>query len=117
MTDIHHFKEILVAEMSTLEEELATIAQPSEEVPATWVAIQTDTQIEADIHDQADLLDQYQENRALVEVLSPRYQQVVAAIERIENDTYGVCEVCGEDIEEERLEADPAASTCKAHLS
>ncbi len=36
---------------------------------------------------------------------------------RIEDGTYGVCTVSGEEIETERLEADPAAKTCKAHLN
>ena len=31
--------------------------------------------------------------------------------------TYGTCEVSGEQIEEDRLEADPAARTCKAHMN
>ena len=30
--------------------------------------------------------------------------------------TYGSCEISGEAIEVERLEANPAARTCKAHI-
>lgn len=42
---------------------------------------------------------------------------VLAALERIENGTYGVCTRCGAQIAAERLEAMPEASlcvTCKA---
>ena len=39
------------------------------------------------------------------------------ALERIEKGTYGICEVGNEEIEEDRLNANPAARTCKAHLN
>jgi RNA polymerase-binding transcription factor DksA len=42
---------------------------------------------------------------------------VVHALGKIEAGTYGVCEVSGMDIEEDRLEANPAARTCKAHMA
>ncbi len=35
-----------------------------------------------------------------------------AALRRIEEDEYGYCEDCGEDIAVKRLEFDPAASKC-----
>jgi len=34
------------------------------------------------------------------------------ALERIENDTFGICETCGEDISIERLKARPVTSQC-----
>ncbi|WP_350655936.1 TraR/DksA C4-type zinc finger protein [Psychrobacter sp. S1-30-MNA-CIBAN-0213] len=37
------------------------------------------------------------------------------ALSRIENGTYGECEVCGEPIEEKRLEALPYATLCMDH--
>ena len=37
------------------------------------------------------------------------------ALSRIENGTYGECEVCGKDIEEKRLEALPYATLCMEH--
>ncbi|MCA9353454.1 TraR/DksA C4-type zinc finger protein [Candidatus Nomurabacteria bacterium] len=42
---------------------------------------------------------------------------VEGALKRIENGTYGTCSVCGEKIEEDRLGANPAADTCKAHMN
>ena len=38
--------------------------------------------------------------------------QIDAALERIENGTYGICEVCGRPIDAARLEARPWASLC-----
>ena len=37
------------------------------------------------------------------------------ALSRIENGTYGKCEVCGEQIEEQRLQALPYATLCMEH--
>ncbi|ACN98375.1 TraR/DksA family transcriptional regulator [Sulfurihydrogenibium azorense] len=37
------------------------------------------------------------------------------ALERIKNGTYGICEVCGKEIEEERLEAVPWTTLCIQH--
>jgi DnaK suppressor protein len=37
------------------------------------------------------------------------------ALERIQNGTYGICEVCGKEIEEERLEAVPWTTLCIQH--
>ena len=37
------------------------------------------------------------------------------ALSRVENGTYGECEVCSESIEEQRLEALPYATLCIEH--
>lgn len=37
------------------------------------------------------------------------------ALERINNGTYGICEVCGKEIEEERLQAIPWTTLCIEH--
>ncbi len=117
MIDIQKYKTLLEEEKTDLEVELSAIAQPSSEDPHVWEAIQNDTTMEADPNDQADHLDEYQENRAVVEVLNPQYKEVLSALDRIEQGTYGTCSVCGNEIEEDRLEADPSASTCKVHMS
>jgi DnaK suppressor protein len=39
-------------------------------------------------------------------------KKIKAALERIENDTYGVCESCGEDISLRRLKARPVTTQC-----
>lgn len=41
--------------------------------------------------------------------------QIDKALENIENGTYGICEVCGKEIEEERLEAIPWTALCIEH--
>jgi phosphoserine phosphatase RsbU/P len=49
----------------------------------------------------------------LVELL----QDVDAAMERMDAGTYGICDVCHDTIEKERLIADPLTTLCLDHLS
>src|SRR3990170_8814673 len=39
-------------------------------------------------------------------------QKIQKAIQKMEDGTYGVCEICGEEISEERLKVRPEASLC-----
>jgi len=39
-------------------------------------------------------------------------KKIKQALERIENDTYGICETCGEEISVKRLKARPVTSQC-----
>ena len=44
-------------------------------------------------------------------------QQVDSALERIDNGSYGICDVCNDPIETDRLIADPLITVCLDHLS
>lgn len=46
-----------------------------------------------------------------------RLVQIEAALRRIDQDEYGYCQECGEDIPEARLKVDPAALLCIACAS
>lgn len=48
----------------------------------------------------------------LVEMFTTELAEVDAALERIDDGTYGLCERCGVAIGVERLEAVPATRTC-----
>ncbi len=39
-------------------------------------------------------------------------KKIKAALERIENDTFGICESCGEEISIKRLKARPVTTQC-----
>jgi sigma-B regulation protein RsbU (phosphoserine phosphatase) len=43
-------------------------------------------------------------------------QQVDSALERIDNGSYGICDVCHDPIEEDRLLVDPLTTVCLDHL-
>lgn len=40
---------------------------------------------------------------------------VERALARLDDGTYGTCEVCGEPIDGERLSSQPATALCRAH--
>ncbi|MFA7193679.1 MAG: TraR/DksA C4-type zinc finger protein [Candidatus Paceibacterota bacterium] len=111
------FKELLLAEKTRLEAELATVGRKNPENPDDWEATPSFTEDSADLNEFSDSIDNFETNTAILKQLETQYNDVKDALERIENGTYGVCEVSGEEIEEERLEANPSARTCKEHMN
>jgi len=69
----------------------------------------------ADANEVADQIEELATNIPLVESLEDRYKNVLAALKKIEDGTYGTCEVGGEQIDPKRLEVNPAARTCVEH--
>ena len=67
-----------------------------------------------DEHDPegATLAFERQHAAALLEAAREQVAAVGAALERLEQGRYGVCERCGRPIGEDRLAARPAARTC-----
>lgn len=116
MKDTTTYAGKLEEEKARLEAELATVARPNPSVPGDWEPASAD-EAEADPNLTADHMQHFSENVAIAESLEARYAEVTDALSRIEAGTYGICEECGEEIEADRLEADPAARTCKAHLN
>lgn len=117
MNNVAEYKTRLEEEKGKLENELSSIGRRNPSNPADWEAVPQSTGQEPDPNDAADLIEGYEDNTGILKELETRYNEVLAALARIENGTYGVCTVSGEAIEEARLEADPAAATCKAHLT
>lgn len=114
--DTTHFKEKLTAEKTQLESELSSVGRRNPSNPKDWEATPGDHGPEADPTDVADTSEAFQENQAILEDLEVRYNNVTKALEKIELGTFGTCEIGGETIEEDRLEANPAARTCKTHM-
>lgn len=54
-------------------------------------------------------------DQSLLEQVRADLDDVDAALARLEDGTYGLCEACGEAIGGERLEAMPAARFCLGH--
>lgn len=113
---IDHFRKRLEADKRTLEAEMGNIGRRNFSVPNDWEPVPSEIGMEADLADQADVVMSREGNAAILADLEARYDTVLSALGRIDKKTYGVCEVCRKPIEEARLEADPAATTCIAHL-
>jgi YteA family regulatory protein len=65
--------------------------------------------------DEGTELYEREKDIALNEHVEEELSDINRALAAIEKGTYGVCEVCGTDIPEERLEVLPTATTCKEH--
>lgn len=100
---LEYFKEILLKQKEELLEQarrtMSSLSQEGEEVPA-------------DLTDRASL----EADRNFLLRIRDRERKLIAKIDetlqKIENGTYGICEMCGKEIEEERLKARPVASYC-----
>jgi DnaK suppressor protein len=55
---------------------------------------------------------EHEKNLSLLEQVNDELLQIEAALHRLEQGTYGVCQACGRKIAEERLEALPATRFC-----
>ena len=80
----------------------------------------TDAAIAGEHAEISDFMDLAAEDiRAVVDGVAQAHaaaelSQVVAALRRIEDDSYGLCQDCGEPIDERRLRALPATPFCTA---
>lgn len=118
MTDTNYFKEKLLKEKSRIESELASVGVKDPTNPSDWKPVPEEMNLmEADQNEVADRFESYQNNEAILSDLEKRLRELDAALARVENNTFGICEVGGEEIEKERLEANPAATTCMKHMN
>lgn len=126
--DIEHFKKKLMEELALLEEELSHLGRKNPRNPDDWettysdpdeAALKNPDELEADENLQADRIEDYQTRFATRAPLEARLNNVRRALARMKDGSYGLCPVNGahHPIERGRLDANPAAATCKAHIS
>jgi len=116
--DIKHFKNKLENEKKLLLSELGELGVLNPQT-GDWEATPILEELaihEADENDLADHSEDFQERTSTLNTLEKRLNEVDVALEKIQKNIYGKCKVCGEEIESDRLEANPAAATCKKHL-
>ena len=113
--DTTPYKEKLETELAALTTELNELGVENPAVSGDWVTT-GDGEPTADPNDVGDRTEEYNARRAALAALETRYRNITRALDKIASGTYGICEISGEAIEADRLEANPAARTCKAHL-
>lgn len=115
--DTGKFKKLLEDELSLLEKELKTVGRVNPSNPADWEAKPAELSIdEADRNEAADRIEAFEDNTAILKDLEIRFNNVKLALKKIEDGTYGMCDIGDKQIELARLEANPAARTCKKHM-
>lgn len=117
---IAEYKEALETEKALLEKEIMTLGHTIDD-DGNWMATPVEQPGPAGNDDpdknvQADYNEEMGENQATSDVLKQRYNEIVVSLQNIADGTYGICSVSGEAIEEDRLDANPAAKTCKEHM-
>lgn len=116
--ETNYFKGKLEEELALVETELKDVGQKNPNNKADWEAtppkdFETDN---ADENETADKIEEYEENTAVLKEIETKYNDIKNALKKIAEGTYGICEISGEPIEKDRLEANPAARTCKLHM-
>ena len=100
--DIEYFKELLTNWLEDLlsqaDNTVSGMTTPKENFPdpTDRAALEADRNFMLRIRDRESKL----------------IKKIKQALERIENDTYGICETCGEEITVKRLKARPVTSQC-----
>lgn len=107
------FKEKLITEKTRAEEDISLIAKKDEH--GDWEAVPETEIINQEVPDEADMAERsedYEERTIKVNSLEKKLIDINNALDKIEKGEYGICEVCGKKIEEERLDINPSARTC-----
>ncbi len=102
--DLEHFRRLLEEERERLIAEIDGVARDTQELDVAASEAE-------DRGDVAELDAQNAIDQSLLESLKSQLAEVNAALKRIEEGSYGICERTGRPIPVERLEAYPAART------
>lgn len=111
-----HFKKVLADEQQLLKRQLESVGRINPENHNDWEpAMNRESTETAELESRASDITEFEDRSAVEFALEERYNEITAALVRIDEGAYGTCIVCNKTIEEERLNANPAARTCKAH--
>lgn len=95
----------------SLEKELESFATKDKNMEGNWDAKHTVAE-DTDMEEKADEMEEYDNLLSLEHSLELKLKDVNLALEKIKKSEYGVCEKCGNEIEEERLLVCPEARLC-----
>jgi RNA polymerase-binding transcription factor DksA len=117
-THKEQLKALLLQEKTLLHRELAGEAIKDNTTQEWEVALEpVESEDYADPVDGADRDEAFAVASQTVAILEARLAEVETALSALEDGSYGVCVVCHTPIEEDRLMANPSATTCKNHMN
>ncbi len=109
------FRSKLETELARITAEL-TLIGTQDPTTGDWEATPNADELgNADENVEADATEEWGTNRSILTELETRYRNIKRALEKIEQGTFGICEISGEPIEPERLAVNPAARTTIAN--
>ena len=101
--DVEKYRKNLIGERDRLNQEIGTVAELSEPVPDDLQLTAANAPVMGEVKDV---------QAAVADMQSDRLEQINAALQSINEGTYGMCQRCGKPIDPRRLEAVPEATTC-----
>lgn len=104
-------KDVLEAARERLDEELKTVEAELTEMGFAQDGT-VDVTFDEGFADAAQTTSERAKVLSLADGLKQRVEEVRSALHRLEKGTYGICEMCGNAISPERMEAIPSASQC-----
>ncbi len=110
------YKVKLQEEKNLLVEELKSLGKLDSESGDWEAAPESETNIQ-EVQDEADMAERaedYEERSIKLSALETRLSDINNALSLIEKGEYGICEICKNKIEEDRLDANPSARTCES---
>jgi RNA polymerase-binding transcription factor DksA len=118
MLDLNYYKTKLEKQLEVITVELKEIGVYDAQND-NWEAVadQEESAADADENESADFTEEWDERTATLSALESEYRDLKRALAKIDNGAYGICEICGNSIEEKRLEARLDARTCIAHMN
>jgi len=99
LADLREQRERTLAEIARLQTEARAEIEPASAGDEDLV------DAAADIYERSKVL-------AFIQRLEEKVEQLDRAIQKVEEDSYGICESCGEPIPPERLEIVPETTLC-----
>ena len=110
--DTEHFRKRLEDEKARLEHALGFLGRDNAGSIADELGEVNDSSVDNHLGDIATATFDRELEEGLGEGAQQTLDDVNAALQRIEDGTYGICEVCGKPIGVERLEAIPWTRLC-----
>lgn len=104
-TDLPKLRDLLATERTDLERQLAELETDGSAAP----------DFDENFADSAQVAAEQGENASLAANFRDQLTEVEGALARLDEGTYGSCEVCGEPIGDARLDAMPATRFCIDH--
>ena len=99
---------------AALEEERAAVKRQLIDLGAPPDSVDVEVSLNEGFADSAQATAERSQQLSMIEQLQVMYAEVLAALARAGDGTFGKCERCGEEIPIERLEALPTARLCVA---
>lgn len=116
MLDKKKIKEKLEKERDVLLDQIRDIGKLNPETNE-WEAVPEERDSrESDQNDMADRFEDFEARSIMIKTLESRLNNILSSLKGLNRESFGKCEVCKKDIEMNRMEANPAAKTCKKHL-